>query len=81
VTIENVKRVPKRHRGSHIAKIMTPASALKLAHPQQSAASVLGQLDEQWVDHIPVMENNKVVGIVSRESLERLAQIRNELGV
>jgi Zn-dependent protease/CBS domain-containing protein len=81
VTLENVKRVPKRHRGSHVAKIMTPASALKLAQPQQSAASVLGQMDEQWVDHIPVMENDKVVGVVSRESLERLAQTRNELGV
>jgi Zn-dependent protease/predicted transcriptional regulator len=81
VTVENVKRVPKRHRGSHIAKIMTPASQLKLAYPQQSAASVLGQMDEQWVDHMPVMENDRVVGIISRESLERLAKTRNELGV
>lgn len=81
VTIENVKRVSKKHRGSHLDKIMTPASELKLAHPQQSAASVLGQMDEQWVDHMPVVENDKIVGIVSRESLVRLAQTRNELGV
>jgi Zn-dependent protease len=80
-TIENVKRVPKKHRGYHLDRIMTPASQLKLAYPQQSAASVLGQMDEQWVDHMPVLENDKVVGIVSRESLERLAQTRNELGV
>jgi len=81
VTLENVKRVSKKHRGFHIAKIMTPASELKLAHPQQSAASVLGQMDEQWVDHMPVVENDKIVGIVSRESLVRLAQTRSELGM
>jgi Zn-dependent protease/CBS domain-containing protein len=81
VTIENVKRIPKKHQGYHLDKIMTPTSELKLAHPQQSAASVLGQMDEQWVDHMPVMENDRIVGIVSRESLEHLAQTRNELGV
>ncbi len=81
VTIENVKRVKKKHQGSHLGKIMTPVSELKLAHPQQSAASVLGQMDEQWLDHMPVVENDKVVGIVSRQSLERLAKTRKELGV
>jgi Zn-dependent protease len=81
VTIENVKRVSKKHRGSHLDKIMTPISELKLAYPQQSAASVLGQMDEQWVDHMPVVENDKIIGIVSRESLVHLAQTRKELGV
>jgi len=81
VTLENVKRVRKKHRGYHLDKIMTPTSELKLAHPQQRAASVLGQMDEQWVDHMPVVENDKTVGIVSRESLERLAQTRKELGI
>jgi Zn-dependent protease/CBS domain-containing protein len=81
VTIENVKRVRKRHHGAHIGKIMTPISELKLAHPKQSAASVLGQMDEQWVDHMPVVDNDQIIGIVSRESLERLAKTRNELKV
>jgi Zn-dependent protease len=81
VTIENVKRLPKRRRGSRLDKIMTPVSELKLAHPQQSAANVLGQMDEQWVDHMPVVEDDKIIGIVSRESLERLAKTRNELKV
>jgi predicted transcriptional regulator len=79
VTIENVKRLPKRHRDSRLAKVMTPVSQLKLAYPRQSAASVLGQMDEQWVDYMPVLENDRIVGIISRESLEHLAQTRNEL--
>jgi Zn-dependent protease/CBS domain-containing protein len=81
VTIENIKRVKKKHRGAHLGKIMTPSSELKIAHPQQSAASVLGQMDEQWVDYMPVLEDERIVGIISRESLEHLAQTRNELRI
>ena len=80
VTMSDIKRVPKKHRGSHIGKIMTPASELKTAYPQQSAASLLGQMDELGIDHIPVLEEDKVIGIVSRDSLIRLAQARAELG-
>jgi CBS domain-containing protein len=36
-------------------------------------------MDEQWVDYMPVLENDRIVGIISRESLEHLAQTRNEL--
>lgn len=81
VTVDDIKRLPKRHRGFHLARVMKPASELKVAYPQQSAASVLGQMDEQWVDHMPVVGDNEIVGIVSRESLERLAKTRNELKI
>jgi Zn-dependent protease/CBS domain-containing protein len=81
VTVDDIKRLPKRHRGSHLDRIMTPASELKVAHPEQSAASLLGQMDEQEIDHMPVIENGKVIGLVSLESLIRLAQIRGELKI
>ncbi|MCK4368568.1 MAG: site-2 protease family protein [Dehalococcoidales bacterium] len=79
VTMRDIKRVPKRRRGSHIGKIMIPASELKTAHPQQPAASLLDQMDELGIDHMPVLEEDKVIGIVSRDSLIRLAQTRAEL--
>ena len=81
VTVEAAKRIKKKQRGARLDKIMTPISQINLAHPQQSAASVLGQMDEQWVDHMPVVEDDKVIGIVSRESLESLAKTRRELGL
>jgi len=79
VTMSAIKRVPKKHRGSHVAKIMMPANELKTAHLQQSAASLLGQMDELGIDHMPVLEEDKVIGIVSRDSLIRFAQTRAEL--
>jgi Zn-dependent protease/CBS domain-containing protein len=79
VTMSAIKRVRKRRRGSRIGKIMIPASKLKTAHPQQSAASLLDQMDEQGIDHMPVVEKDKVIGIVARDSLINLAQSRAEL--
>ena len=81
VTMRDIKRVPKRRRGAHISKIMIPASELKTAHPQQPAVSLLDQMEELEIDHMPVLEEDKVIGIVSRDSLIRLAQTRAELGM
>lgn len=80
-TVNDIKRVPKKRHGSHIGKIMTPASEIKTAHPQQSAASLLGQMDELGTDYMPVLENDTIVGIVTRDSLIHLAQTREELGM
>jgi CBS domain-containing protein len=80
VTMRDIKRVPKKRRDSTpISEIMTPASELKTAHAQQSAASLLEQMDELGISQIPVLEQDKVIGIVARDSLIRLNKTRGEL--
>lgn len=82
VTMRNIKRIPKRRWNStRIGEIMTPASKLKTAHVEQPASSLLQQMDEFRVSDMPVMEKDKIIGVVSRESLIRLARTRAELGV
>ncbi len=82
VTMRNVKSIPKKRWDStHIGEIMTPASELKAAHPQQPAASLLEQMDELGIDHMPVLEEDKVIGIVARDSLIHLAKTRAKLGI
>ena len=80
VTIRNIKSIPKRRWDStRIGEIMTPAGELQTAHPQQSAASLLGQMDELEIDQMPVLEKDEVIGIVARDSLTRLGKTRAEL--
>jgi CBS domain-containing protein len=82
VTTHDIKKVPKKRWDStKISKIMTPASELGTAHAQQSAASVLEQMDELRIDQIPVLEQDEVIGVVTRESLIRLDKTRTELGM
>ena len=41
--------------------------------------SSLEQMDEQEVDQIPVLEEDKVVGIIARDRLRSLVKTRSEL--
>lgn len=82
VTIRNIKSIPRERWDSACAGgIMTPVGELRTARRRQSAVSVLDQMDELEVDRMPVLDRNKVVGVVSRDSLFRLVRTRAKLGV
>lgn len=82
ITTHDIKRVPKkRWNRTKVSRAMTPASQLKTASAQQSAASLLELMDELRIKRMPVMENHKVIGVISRESLNRLKKTRVELGM
>jgi len=82
LTIRKIKSVPRRRWNyTRIGNIMTPSSELKTAHPQQSAAALLEQMDQLRIDHIPVLEDDNVIGVVGRDILVRLGKTRAEFGV
>jgi len=82
VTMRDIKSIPKgRWNSTRVDEIMTPASKLKIAHPQQSAAGLLEQMDEFGISQMPVLEEDKVIGIVGRDSLIRLVKTRAALGI
>jgi Zn-dependent protease len=80
VTMRNIKPIPKeRWDSTPIGEIMMPASELKAAQAEQPAASLLEEMDELQIDYMPVLEQDKVIGIVIRDSLVRLVKTRAEL--
>lgn len=82
VTVRNIKSIPReRWDSTRITEIMTPAQALKIAHPDQSAASLLEQMNELGISQMPVLEEDRVVGIVARDNLIRLGRTRARFGV
>jgi len=82
VTTRDIKRVPKkRWNSTKIARIMTPARQLRTASAQQSAASLLELMDELGIKRMPVLEKDKVIGVISQDSLNRLKKTRVELGM
>ena len=82
VTIHDIKRVPKkRWNRTKISRVMTPAGQLRTASAQQSAASLLEQMEELGIKRMPVLENDEVIGVISRDSLNRLKKTRVELGM
>jgi Zn-dependent protease/predicted transcriptional regulator len=82
LTIRDIRSVPKRRwHNTSVGDIMTPAIELKTAYAQQSAAALLEQMDYLRIDHMPVLEDDHVIGVVARDSLVRLGKARAEFGV
>jgi len=80
VTIRNIKKVPKKRRHlTTVGEVMTPASEVRTTQAEQSAASLLEQMNEWQIDYIPVLEQGRVIGVVGRDSLRRLVKTRAEL--
>lgn len=82
VTVSDIKKVPKRRwNRTKIARVMTPAGKLRTASGEQSAASLLELMDELRIKRMPVLENGEVIGVISRDNLNRLKKTRVELGM
>jgi CBS domain-containing protein len=53
----------KRSRETKVSEIMS--AELKLTHPQDGVESCLRLMTDQRIRHLPVMDGNKVIGIIS----------------
>jgi Zn-dependent protease len=82
VTLHRLKSVPRRRWDSTaVRQVMVPVSRVKVARVEQSAVSLLEQMDDLRVSELPIVDGDEVVGIVTRDSLLRLVRSRAELGV
>jgi predicted transcriptional regulator len=59
---------------------MKPAGQFEVALINQSAVNLLEYMDGVDIDYMPVIENEKVIGIIGRDSLHRLGKTRVEIG-
>jgi Zn-dependent proteases len=81
VTLLQIKKISQvKWDITSVQDIMTPASKLKVAYPDQDILTLLQKMDEKNASCVPVMEAGKVIGIVNRENLTRFLHIRADLG-
>ena len=82
VTLQQIKKIPRtRWAITSVQHIMTPASKLKTVHVDQDVLSVLQEMEGESINHIPVIEAAKVVGVINREELIRFLRTRADLGI
>jgi CBS domain-containing protein len=60
--------------------VMTPASKVITADPEEEGISVAEKMEEHRLDGIPVVRDGVVVGLVTRNSLARVMQMRAQFG-
>ena len=83
VCMADLRKVPRdRWDATPVRAIMTEASDVAVAWPDESAADALGKLSSRDVDQLPVVENGRLVGMLRRGDLLRWIELyrATELG-
>ena len=63
------------------SQVMTPVEGLEWAHPDEDVLTLLQRMDEADVHQMPVVDNGRLLGMVTREHLLHHIRLRSELGV
>jgi len=79
VALNDVRIPQKRWDDTTIKEVMTPVSRLKTTNPGQPVADILEQMEDYDIKQIPVMEEGKLLGVVSRYDLLRFLRTRAKL--
>lgn len=82
VCLEDVKKTPReRWTSLNVRDIMTPKERLESVALEADGSAVLERLVTRDVHQLPVVAAGKVVGIICRNDLLKVLQLRSELGV
>ena len=81
VTAEALNSVPQQDWDvTSVQAVMLPKDKLHWAAPEEPALSLLDRMRTIGMQQMPVIAGGKVIGIVTRDSILRVLQTRNELG-
>lgn len=82
VTMHDVKAVPREVWPLRtVREVMTPMDKLKTVRPDEDLSSAMQLLTSEDVNQLPVVENNRIIGMVGRDNLLSFVHTRTELGV
>jgi Zn-dependent protease/CBS domain-containing protein len=82
VGLGDIKKVVREQWASTtIRQAMTPRKELEIIAPDDDGNVILQRLSEKDVGQLPVVENEKVIGVLQRGNILRRLRTRTELGI
>jgi Zn-dependent protease/predicted transcriptional regulator len=82
VSLEGVKTISKDLWGfKQVRDIMTPMENVPSLKPADDATEALSRMISSDIGQMPVVENGRLLGIVSRRDIMNLIKIKSDLGV
>ena len=82
VTLNEIRQVPRdRWEETPVSLVMTGTRALLTAKPDDDLATAVKMLAEHDVNQLPVVEDGRMVGLLSRGHVIRFLEIREQLGL
>lgn len=80
VALQDIKSVPRHRWGTLVLRdVMVPAGDVVSVSPTDTLVQAFEALDEQAVNQLPVVEGDRLLGMLSREDLLRLVSSHMEL--
>jgi Zn-dependent protease len=81
ITLHQVKAIPQeRWNDSLVAQAMTPIDRLHAVAPETPVTDVLGLMDQRDVNQVPVTQNGRLLGMITRDHLLRILYANMEVG-
>jgi CBS domain-containing protein len=81
ITLRDIQIPEKRWSTTTVGELMTPSNKLKTAKPDEPVASLLELMEEIDISQIPILEDGKLIGMVTRRRVLRFLQARAVLRV
>lgn len=82
ITLHRIKEVPRAEWSiTHASQVMLPLEQLKRTTPETELWAALKEMDRDGVNQLPVMQDNQVIGMLSREDVITFLRTVQELGI
>jgi len=82
VSAHALKEIPREEwANTPIQRVMLPREQIHWTTPEESLLSILERMQERDINQMPVVREDSVVGLVTRDSILRVIQTRLELGL
>lgn len=81
VTVDDVRKVSRDSRQSVLVReIMTPSKEVIAVAPEEDASQALDRLQNQDITQLPVVQGNKVVGVLRQKDIIRWLELHSPAG-
>ena len=82
ITLGDIRHVPREQwTQTPVGQVMIPLEKLHVVSPEQNLNDVLPLMAGQDVNQLPVVQNGRLVGILSRDAIMRYLEVRRNLGL
>ena len=82
ITLSDIRHIPREEwEKVPVGHTMIPRERLHIVSPQQSLNDVLPLMAGRDVNQLPVVQDDRIVGVLSRDAIVRYLEVRRSLGV